>query len=1227
MPTRPNKEAIFNRALEIEDTEQRATFVAGACGDDKALQADIEQLLEMDHRPDSLFDFELTNLQPASNAFPMLEKPGDDIGPFNLLQTVGEGGMGVVYLAEQEKPVRRSVALKIVKPGLETRHIVGRFEAERQVLALMDHPNIAKVFDGGTTKLGRPYFVMELVKGMSVTKYCDMNHLPLRDRLQLFVPICQGIQHAHQKGIIHRDIKPNNILVAEYDHAPVPKVIDFGIAKSLNQRLTEQTVVTEYGQVVGTIDYMSPEQAKANQLDIDTRSDIYSLGVLLYELLTGATPFDKKRLGSAAWDERLRIIREEDPPSPSTRVSAIETLPLVAANRRTEPRKLAASLHGELDWIVLKAMAKDRGSRYETASEFAADIGRFLNDEPVKACPPSTAYKVKKFVRRNSRNITAASLIGLALLVSVGMTASGLGWMARDRQARQANADSQLESILHQAENLMSRQQWQEALVVAQRGKVITEAGEPSDKLRFRSIRVLNDLRIVQELEDANLQANDWNNGDFDRKRIESLYSAAFTKLGVSIDNVNMQAAADRLHSHPDIHIALVDGLTSWALACANSDPAGDRWRNVLAIANAVDPHPWRTQVRNAWLDNQFELLGRLVETAPFDSLSASDAVLMAIVLRAEDQNDLAAEFLKQVGIRFRDSIRVNYELAIISKDPVQSELFNRAALAARPNNPAILVNLGFALYRQTRYQEAIECARLALHFDPQNVMAHNNLGHALSAIGRHDAALRSHRNATELDPGSPKWHRMLATELVGQGRLEEAVKSYQEAIELDPTDASAQNSLGIAYKRMGKFEQALECFHEAINLRPDDAIAHFNCGVVCDELGQVEQALVHKRKALRIWPDSAPIVSGLGVSLRKLGKLNEALDSFRKAIEIDDQLVSAYANQALALMDLRKYEEAVDSARKAIALRPDSARLHAILGDCFRKWNKLDQSVASYREAVKLDPRLPNGYFNLGTTLLNQGKSEEAVAALCRAVEFSPNDSSVYSNLGRALQNVGQLDHAIEQYQVALKLRPDNAFAHNSLGSALRGKGEHELAISHHRRAIELAPNLANAHYNLALVLNETGNMAEAVDATRKALLLAPNHCDSRIHLGMLLQRQGEQEQAVACFRKAIEYAAQLESDAIRVKQLDRLSVFSYRAGLWQVSLEARLRKNTLVEESLEDQLCLAMIHWQLGNLEKAKQRLNRASAEYGNSLKNTPDDGIAKLFDVAKELLQQED
>jgi len=412
------EKTIFLEAAEIASPAERAAFLERACGDDRQLRAAVEALLLSHQRSQAVLD---------ATAAPPAEPLGTTIGPYKLLQVIGEGGMGIVYLAEQNEPVNRKVALKVIKPGMDCRQAIARFEAERQALAMMDHVNIARVFDAGATPSGLPYFVMELVHGVPITAYCDDNRLTPRQRLELFVPVCQAIQHAHQKGIIHRDIKPSNVMVTLYDGMPVPKVIDFGVAKATEQKLTERTLFTQYGTMIGTLEYMSPEQAEMSALGVDTRSDIYSLGVLLYELLTGGTPLSRQRVRDGAYDEVLRMIKEEEPPRPSTRLSdSGESLASISAQRQMEPAKLTRLVRGELDWIVMKTLEKDRGRRYETASDFAADVRRYLNDERVLACPPSPGYRFRKILRRNKGPVLAASLILLTLLGGIAGTTIGL---------------------------------------------------------------------------------------------------------------------------------------------------------------------------------------------------------------------------------------------------------------------------------------------------------------------------------------------------------------------------------------------------------------------------------------------------------------------------------------------------------------------------------------------------------------------------------------------------------------------------------------------------------------------------------------------------------------------------------------------------------------------------------------------------------------------------------
>jgi serine/threonine protein kinase len=441
----PELKAIFWEAIERASENERRAYLDEACAGDPDLRARIDALLLAHHNAGAFLEQPVPTPSAAWEVPNAMEAPGTIIGPYKLLEQIGEGGFGVVYLAEQRQPIRRTVALKVLKPGMDTRRVVSRFEAERQALALMDHPNIARVLDGGETASGRPFFVMELVKGVAITRYCDEHRLAPRERLALLVPVCQAVQHAHQKGIIHRDLKPSNILIAAYDGRPVPKVIDFGVAKALGQQLTEQTLVTGFQSVVGTLEYMSPEQAEFNAADIDTRSDVYSLGVLLYELLTGTTPLTKERLTRAALTEALRLIREEDPPRPSTRLSeSRDTLASISAQRQLEPARLTRLVRGELDWIVMKAVTKDRSRRYETASGLARDIERYLKDEPVEARPPGKGYQLRKFLKRHKGVVLAVTAVMLALVAGIVGTSWGMVQAERSRgdadKAREAQS-------------------------------------------------------------------------------------------------------------------------------------------------------------------------------------------------------------------------------------------------------------------------------------------------------------------------------------------------------------------------------------------------------------------------------------------------------------------------------------------------------------------------------------------------------------------------------------------------------------------------------------------------------------------------------------------------------------------------------------------------------------------------------------------------------------------
>ena len=453
MPTADRLIELFHRARAHAAGHERDQFLAEVCRDAPDLRQQLLSLLEADQQVERA---EFLRGRPVIPPAELLtEKPGDQIGDYRLLEKIGEGGCGVVYMAEQERPVRRRVAFKAIKLGMDTKEVVARFEAERQALALMEHPNIAKVFDAGVTHTSRPYFVMELVRGLKITSYCDDHQLATEERLDLFVQVCSAVHHAHQKGIIHRDLKPSNILVAQHDTVAVPKVIDFGIAKVITGRLTDKTLFTAFEQFIGTPAYMSPEQAQLSGLDIDTRTDIYSLGVLLYELLTGNTPFDVEKLSSSGLDEIRRVIREKEPAPPSTRLSALGRgdLGTVAARRGSNPPALINRVHGDLDWIVMKCLEKERGRRYETAYDLALDVERTLRDEPVLARPPSNWYRLQKFARRNKALVASAIAIAGAGLFTMGALAVSTVLISREQQTtkRALETESRTKDELAQA--------------------------------------------------------------------------------------------------------------------------------------------------------------------------------------------------------------------------------------------------------------------------------------------------------------------------------------------------------------------------------------------------------------------------------------------------------------------------------------------------------------------------------------------------------------------------------------------------------------------------------------------------------------------------------------------------------------------------------------------------------------------------------------------------------
>jgi serine/threonine protein kinase/Flp pilus assembly protein TadD len=949
---RLSERSIFEAAIEKGSPQERAAHLDQACGSDSGLRQQVEALLAAHER---LGDIPLptTAEEPAVS-----ERPGTLIGPYKLLERIGEGGFGVVFMAEQTQPLRRKVALKVLKPGMDTRQVVARFEAERQALALMDHPNIARVFDGGETTTGRPYFVMELVKGIPITNFCDQNHLSIRERLELFVSVCQAVQHAHQKGIIHRDLKPSNVLVTVHDTTPVVKVIDFGVAKALGQELTDKTLFTGFAQMVGTPLYMSPEQAGQSGLDIDTRSDIYTLAVLLYELLTGTTPFDKERLRTVGYDEMRRILREEEAARPSMRVSTLgQAAATVSANRKSDPKRLSELCRGELDWIVMKALEKDRNRRYETSNSLARDLQRYLADEPVEACPPSVVYRLRKLARRHKQALAAAIGVLLALIV----LASTIGYFLHERQTIQAEQRQEIESSLEKASELRRRGHWVEARVVLEEALVRLGEKGPSD-LRRKLDLARADLDLVDRLESIRLRRAVFVNGYFDNQRAERDYAAAFREGGLGEEGDDAGSVAARIRASA-IREQLVAALDDWAAVTNQATRRG--W--LLRVARLADPDAWRDRFRDpkAWNDPTAlkaladELLRdqtKLAQQKPQLLVSLGNA----LISRSED----AVPLLAEAQARHPDDFWINFTLGNglhVHHQWDEGLVYFRVAVALRPESAAAHDKLGWMLYELKRLDEAIREYNTALTLDPKSDLSHANLGMALLVKNQLDEAIREHRTAIDLNPKWPLPHVNLGITLRAKNQLDEAIREFRTALDLFPNWAIAHVNLGSALLAKDQLDEAVHELRTAIDLDPKYPQAHAELGRALFSKKQPDEAVHAFRTAINLNPKDAVPHFALGYVLRTMNQGDEAIREFRTGIELAQKAVElAPCNDwywkplGFAHYYVGTWKEAIAALEKSMQLRDGGdnsewfflAMAHWQLGEKERARKWFDQAV-----------------------------------------------------------------------------------------------------------------------------------------------------------------------------------------------------------------------------------------------------------------------------------------
>jgi hypothetical protein len=931
-------ESLFAAAVALADADERAAYLERACAGDVALRGQVEALLRAHARAGHLLDRPAPGSPELTGPYFASTPPGTVIaGRYKLLEEIGEGGMGTVWVAEQTQPVRRKVALKLIKAGMDSKAVLARFDAERQALAVMDHPNIAKVLDGGVTDTGRPFFVMEYVKGVPITQYCDATRLSVPQRLQLFVQVCSAVQHAHQKGIIHRDLKPSNILVAPYDDQPVPKVIDFGLAKAMHQSLTERTLHTAHETVLGTPLYMSPEQAQLNNLDVDTRSDIYSLGVLLYELLTGTTPLEKQRFQDAAWEEIKRLIREEEPPRPSTRLSSTRTLASLAAGRQTEPARLTKLVRGELDWIVMKALEKDRSRRYQTANGFAMDVRRYLAGEPVQAAPPSVRYRLGKLARKHRTALTTAAALVLLLVAGVAVST----WQAvRATQAESAARLAEQEAVQAQqaatqraAGERQARLDAQAKQAEAERQKKLADQarqaeadraeGERQAKLEAQAEKSNADKAAAAE-KLANVQA---------QKRLQQIEKANDI-LGSIFENLDPKEIAK---AQRPLQAILVEQLDK-AVAQLEGESIGDP----LVVAA---------------MQNKF---GR--------SLLGLGEAGKAIVL------------LEKARATFQTRLGPDHSRTLLSMNNLAT-----AYMAAGK------LDLALPLFEQTLQ---LKKARLGPNH-PDTLLSMNNLAAAYQAAGKLDLALPLYEETLRLRKTRlGAYHadtltsmNNLAAACRAAGKLDLAVPLFEQTLKLHkiwlgpehPDTLLSMNNLALAYMDAGKLDLALPLFEQTLQLQktrlgpehPDTLLSMNNLAAAYQAARKMDLALPLLEQTLRLQkarlglehPDTLNSMHNLARAFEATGQLDQALPLLEQTLKLQEaRLGPEHPHTLRSMHNLAAAYWSAKQLDKSIPLFEETLKRHeAKLGrDHPHTLMAVANLGVNYQDAGRLDEALP---------------------------------------------------------------------------------------------------------------------------------------------------------------------------------------------------------------------------------------------------------------------------